>query len=78
MSLAEPSGLRLTSRSATYPSNPIAVDLFFANAGHYLKLDNLGEANRIYEDFARKYFSLAAAFITEIKSVRNNQVREAV
>ena len=40
---------------ATYPQNPIAIDLFFANAGHYLKLDNLTEANRIFEEFANKY-----------------------
>jgi cellulose synthase operon protein C len=39
----------------TFPSNPIAIDLFFANAGHYLKLDNLTEANRIFEDFAKRY-----------------------
>ncbi len=40
---------------STYPTNPIAVDLFFANAGHFLNLDNLPEANRIFEDFASRY-----------------------
>ena len=40
---------------ATYPTNALAVDLFFANAGHFLKLDNLTEANRIFEDFAQRY-----------------------
>lgn len=40
---------------ATYPDNDIAIDLYFANAGHYLKLDNLTEANQIYEQFALKY-----------------------
>jgi hypothetical protein len=40
---------------ATYPDEPLAVEMFFANAGHYLKLDNLTEANRIYEEFATRY-----------------------
>jgi sulfite reductase (ferredoxin) len=30
------------------------------------------------EDFAKQFFGLASAFIEEIKSVRNNQVKEAV
>ena len=33
----------------------MAVELFFANAGHYLKMDNLLEANRIYDEFAQRY-----------------------
>ena len=40
---------------AIYPDEDLAVDLFFANAGNYLKLDNLIEANRIYENFATRY-----------------------
>jgi tetratricopeptide (TPR) repeat protein len=40
---------------ATYPQNEVATDLYFDNAGHYLKLDNLVEANRIYEEFATRY-----------------------
>jgi tetratricopeptide (TPR) repeat protein len=38
-----------------YPDEDLAVDLFFANAGNYLKLNNLIEANRIYENFATRY-----------------------
>jgi tetratricopeptide (TPR) repeat protein len=38
-----------------YPDEDLAVDLFFANAGNYLKLDNLIEANKIYENFAIRY-----------------------
>ncbi|TFG99320.1 MAG: tetratricopeptide repeat protein, partial [Calditrichales bacterium] len=40
---------------AAFPENPISTDFYFANAGHYLKLDNLVEANRIYAEFATKY-----------------------
>jgi len=40
---------------STYPGNDISMDLYFDNAGHYLKLDNFTEANRIYEEFAAKY-----------------------
>jgi tetratricopeptide (TPR) repeat protein len=40
---------------ASYPENDLAVDLYFDNAGHYLKLENLTEANRIYEEFAQRY-----------------------
>lgn len=40
---------------ATYPNEPIANELYFANAGNYLKLGNLAEANRIYEEFAVRY-----------------------
>jgi len=40
---------------STYPENELATDFYFENAGHYLKLDNLTEANRIYEEFARKF-----------------------
>jgi len=40
---------------AFYPDEDLAVDLFFANAGNYLKLGNLVEANRIYENFATRY-----------------------
>jgi tetratricopeptide (TPR) repeat protein len=39
----------------TYPGNDIAKDLYFDNAGHYLKLDNLTEANRIFEEFTARY-----------------------
>jgi TolA-binding protein len=40
---------------AVYPDEPLAVEMFFANAGHYLKMDNLSEANRIYDEFAVRY-----------------------
>ncbi|MCK5032455.1 MAG: tetratricopeptide repeat protein, partial [Calditrichia bacterium] len=40
---------------AIYPDEDLAVDLFFANAGNYLKLGSLIEANKIYENFANKY-----------------------
>ena len=40
---------------AIYPDEDLAVDLFFANAGNYLKLGSLIEANKIYENFAIKY-----------------------
>ena len=40
---------------AVYSDEDLAVDLFFANAGNYLKLGNLIEANKIYENFANKY-----------------------
>ena len=40
---------------AIYPTNTLSVDLYFENAGHFLKMDNLIEANRIFEEFARKY-----------------------
>jgi tetratricopeptide (TPR) repeat protein len=39
----------------TYPQEQLATDLYFANAGHYLKLDNIIQANRIYEEFALRY-----------------------
>jgi len=38
-----------------YPKQEYAVDLSFANADLYLKMDNVSEANRIYEEFAKKY-----------------------
>lgn len=40
---------------AVYPDEDLAIDLFFANAGNYLKLGNLIEANKIYENFANRY-----------------------
>jgi tetratricopeptide (TPR) repeat protein len=40
---------------ATYPASNVATDLYFDNAGHYLKLENLTEANRIYSEFAQRY-----------------------
>ena len=39
----------------SYPASNVSTDLYFDNAGHYLKLENLTEANRIYEEFARRY-----------------------
>jgi tetratricopeptide (TPR) repeat protein len=39
----------------TYPEEELATDLYFANAGHYLKLDDVEQANRIYEEFAMRY-----------------------
>jgi tetratricopeptide (TPR) repeat protein len=39
----------------TYPEEEIATDLYFANAGHYLKLEDVEQANRIYEEFALRY-----------------------
>ena len=39
----------------TYPEEQLATDLYFANAGHYLKLDNIIQANKIYEEFALRY-----------------------
>ncbi len=39
----------------TYPASNVATDLYFDNAGHYLKLENLTEANRIYSEFAQRY-----------------------
>jgi TolA-binding protein len=38
-----------------YPNAPLAMELYFDNAGHYLKLDNLVKANEIYESFASRY-----------------------
>jgi tetratricopeptide (TPR) repeat protein len=38
-----------------YPDQEFATDLFFANAELYLKMDNVPEANRIYDEFSRKY-----------------------
>ncbi len=40
---------------AAYPDETLAIDLYFANAGHYLKLDNVAESNRIYEEFAARF-----------------------
>jgi len=40
---------------AVYPNEALATDLYFANAGNYLKLGNLIQANKIYEEFATRY-----------------------
>jgi tetratricopeptide (TPR) repeat protein len=38
-----------------YPDNPDSKDLLFENARYYLKLDDLTNANRIYDEFAMRY-----------------------
>ncbi len=40
---------------SVYPNEALAVELYFANAGNYLKLNNLIQANIIYEEFATRY-----------------------
>ncbi|OQX77070.1 MAG: hypothetical protein B6D61_07810, partial [Bacteroidetes bacterium 4484_249] len=39
---------------ATYPDAAASVDLYFDKAKYYLKLDNIVEANKVYEQFALK------------------------
>ncbi len=39
----------------TFPTQSFATDLFFANAELYLKLNNVAEANAIYEQFATRF-----------------------
>jgi tetratricopeptide (TPR) repeat protein len=38
-----------------YPDNPDSKDLLFENARYYLKLDDLNNANKIYDEFAVRY-----------------------
>lgn len=40
---------------STFPTHPIGTELYFANAGHFLKLGNIDQANIIYAEFAEKY-----------------------
>lgn len=40
---------------SNFPDQAFSVDLFFKNAELFLKMDNILEANRIYEEFAVRY-----------------------
>jgi tetratricopeptide (TPR) repeat protein len=62
-----------------FPNSPESDFLLFNNAGFYLKLDRLEDANRIYEEYTRKYPNsprTVEAFFKRGEYYQDNQLTE--